>query len=68
MNNNQIVDAVSRGVYEAQMAALKNAASMNNGNMEIHVHSHLDSREVGRSVIKYHNGLVKQTGSSPLLI
>ncbi|MFR8517993.1 MAG: hypothetical protein ACLVC2_08985 [Emergencia timonensis] len=28
----------------------------------------LDGKEIGRQVVNYHNGIVKQTGTSPLLV
>jgi len=64
MNNNQIVDAVSAGVYRA----VKEAMASDGGSYTFNINNHLDGREIGRQVIKYHNGLVKQYGSSPLMI
>ena len=63
MNNGQIVEAVSRGVFEA----VKSAVSGGDGSsFTFHINNHLDGREIGKQVIRYHNGIVKQTGMSPL--
>ena len=64
MNNNQIVESVSRGVYNA----VRSAMGTGNGSYTFNITNQLDGREIGRQVIKYHNGVVKQTGMSPLLI
>lgn len=63
MNNNQIVEAVSRGVYTAVSSAMGSG-----GSYTFNISNQLDGREIGKQVIKYHNGVVKQTGYSPLLI
>lgn len=47
MNNDQIVESVSRGVYEAMMRALQ---SNETGSQPIEMHVHLDSREITSSV------------------
>ena len=65
MNNNQIVDAVSDGVFRAVNKAFQSNSGVN-GTYVFQVN--LDNREIGRQVIKYHNGLVKQYGHSPLII
>ncbi len=64
MNNNMIVESVKRGVYEAVTDALQNG----NGSLVVHNHIDLDGREIGKQVVKYHNGIVRQTGVSPFLI
>ena len=64
MNNNQIVESVSRGVYDA----VRSAMGSGKGNYTFNITNTLDGREIGKQVIKYHNGVVKQTGVSPLLI
>lgn len=64
MNNDQIVTSVSKGVYEAVRAAM----SGSDGNYTFHIVNKLDGREIGRQVVNYHNGIVKQTGASPLLV
>ena len=65
MNNNMIVEAVSDGVYKAVLAAM---GSGNGGNYTFHIHNELDGRAIGKQVVNYHNGIVRQTGVSPLLI
>lgn len=64
MNNDQIVTSVSKGVYEAVKAAM----SGSDGNYTFNIVNKLDGREIGRQVVNYHNGIVKQTGASPLLV
>ncbi len=63
MNNGQIVEAVSRGVFEAVKSAVSGG---DGGSFTFHINNHLDGREIGKQVIRYHNGIVKQTGMSPL--
>ena len=63
MNNDQIVASVSRGVFEAVKAAMGG-----DGSYTFNIVNKLDGREIGRQVIDYHNGVVKQTGVSPLMI
>ena len=64
MNNDQIVTSVSKGVYEAVRAAM----SGSDGSYTFHIVNKLDGKEIGRQVVNYHNGIVKQTGTSPLLV
>ena len=66
-NNDQIVSAVSGGVYNAMRSAM---GSMNGGGGKIEIHTtvEMDKSVVGKSVVDYNNGIVKQTGKSPLLI
>lgn len=65
-NNDQIISAVSGGVYNAMRSAM---AGMNSGGKyEIHTTVTLDGKSVGKSVVDYNNGIVRQTGKSPLLI
>lgn len=64
MNNNQIVESVSRGVYDA----VRSAMGAGNGSYTFNITNQLDGKTIGKQVIKYHNGVVKQTGMSPLLI
>lgn len=64
MNNDQIVTSVSKGVYEAVRAAM----SGSDGSYTFQIVNKLDGKEIGRQVINYHNGIVKQTGTSPLLV
>ncbi len=63
MNNNQIVESVSRGVYSAVKEAMGSGSPIT-----LNINNQLDGRSIGKQVIKYHNGVVKQTGLSPLLI
>lgn len=60
-NNDQIVEAIKQGVYEAMMGA-------NGGNQTLNANLYLDGKQIGKQVINYHNGIVKQTGASPLLV
>lgn len=63
MNNDQIVESVSRGVFEAVKAAMSG-----DGSYTFNIVNKLDGKEIGRQVINYHNGIVRQTGVSPLMI
>ena len=65
-NNDQIVSAVSGGVYNAMRSAM--AGMSGGGKYEIHTTVTLDGKSVGKSVVDYNNGIVRQTGKSPLLI
>lgn len=61
-NNQQIVDGIYKGVYQAMRDA-----SGNNGGQRIIVM--LPNGDVlGESFVEWHNGVVKQTGNSPLLV
>lgn len=62
-NNDQIVSGIAEGVYRAFMRA----NGENGGSTTIIVRNQMDSREVSESVFEYHNGIVRQTGVSPLL-
>lgn len=64
-NNDQIVSAVSSGVYKAVMSAM-NGNSGNGGNINLTVN--LDGKVVYKDFVKRHNQEVKQTGESPLLV
>lgn len=76
MNNNQIVAAVSGGVYQAQAEQIALLRQQNEllrqiayqSVQPINVTTELDGAAIGKQVIKYHNGVVKQTGMSPLLV
>lgn len=65
-NNDQIVSAVSGGVYNAMRSAMAGMSS--GGKYEIHTTVTLDGKSVGKSVVDFNNGIVRQTGKSPLLI
>lgn len=61
-NNQQIVDGIYEGVYQAMRDA-----NANGSNQPIVVM--LPNGEVlGESFVNWHNGVVKQTGASPLLV
>ena len=64
-NNDQIISGVSNGVYNAVKSAMS-GINTGGGSYEIHTTVTLDGKQVGKSVIDYHNGIVKQTGKSPL--
>lgn len=63
-NNDQIVDGIANGVYRAMMAANGNGSKPININATFT----MDGEVIGKKVIKYHNGVVMQTGESPLLV
>lgn len=61
-NNQQIVDGIYKGVYQAMRDA-----GGNNGGQRIVVM--LPNGDVlGESFVDWHNGVVKQTGNTPLLV
>ena len=63
-NNYQIVDGISKGVYDAVVSAMGG----NSGTSTINVIVPLDGKVIGEQVIKYHNGVVMRTGKSPLVV
>ena len=65
-NNDQIVEGISNGVYNAVSAAM----SRNGGNGHITVNTtfEVDGEVIGRKSVEYHNSEVIRTGVSPLLI
>lgn len=63
-NNDQIVSAVSQGVYQAVLSAMSGDSNGNNINLTVT----LDGETVFKNVVKHNNQKVKQTGSSPLLV
>lgn len=63
-NNDQIVEGIAAGVYRAMMMANSSGSKAVTVNATIE----LDGDVVGRKVINYHNGVVMQTGESPLLV
>lgn len=64
-NNDQIVAAVSQGVYSAVVSAMNGEnGSGNNINLTVT----LDGETVYKNVVKHNNQKVKQTGNSPLMI
>lgn len=67
MNNDQIVAAVSQGVYNAVVGAMSGMQSGDGGTYNINVYAQIDERTVGEASIQYHNGQVRQKGASPLI-
>ena len=63
-NNNQIVSGIEAGVYRAMMSANGNGGKPIN----INITTEMDGEVVSKKVIKYHNGVVMQTGESPFII
>lgn len=64
-NNDQIVTGISAGVFNAVRSAMQGQGK---GHMNIHATFVMDGEVVGKQVIKYHNGVVKRTGTTPLMI
>ena len=64
-NNDQIISGIEAGVYRAMMAA---NSTNNGGTQTIRIINEIDGDVVGEKVIKYHNGKVMQTGTSPLMV
>ena len=62
-NNDQIV----QGIASAVRGAMSGVGNPNGGTTRITIQNVLNGRQIGESVIEYHNGKVKQTGHSPLL-
>lgn len=62
-NNDQIISGIEAGVYRAMRAA----NSGGNGTVTVNATFEMDGEVIGQKVIKYHNGVVMQTGESPLL-
>lgn len=63
-NNDQIISGIESGVYRAMIAANSGKGS----DITVHATIEMDGEVVGKKVIKYHNGVVMQTGESPLLV
>ena len=62
-NNDQIVDGIYRGVYQA----MRDAGTGNGGGQTVVVM--LPNGDVlGEAFVDWHNGVVKQTGTSPLYV
>ena len=62
-NNEQIIAGISQGVYEAMIKANGKDNTIN-----LNATFNVDGKELGKSFVKYHNGVVQQTGLSPLLV
>ena len=63
VNNDQIVAAVSRGVYAAVKEAFSDSGSSRGGDTVVQI----DGREVFRAVVNQNNSVIRSTGNSPLL-
>ena len=63
-NNDQIVQGIASAVRSAMSGVNGPSAG---GTTRITVQNVLNGKQIGESVIEYHNGKVKQTGHSPLL-
>lgn len=62
VNNNQIVESVSAGVYKAVREA------MGSGNRSDKIVMTLDKKVLGEATIGYINGKTRQTGVTPILV
>ena len=65
-NNDQIIQGIQAGVYNAVVAAMSQTRSSEGG--DIVVRTYIDGKQVLESVVRRHNDVVRQTGSSPLII
>ena len=63
VNNDQIVAAVSHGVYTAVKEAFSDSGSSRGGDTVVQI----DGREVFRAVVNQNNSVIRSTGNSPLL-
>lgn len=66
VNNDQIVESVSNGVYRAVREAMSEGGE--SGESSINLFVTLDGETVYKNTVKRHNDEVKLTGSSPLMI
>lgn len=64
-NNDQIVQAVSTGVYNAVMAAM---GGQSGGNQTVKIVLEVDGDKMSEKVVKWHNNKVFSTGVSPLMV
>ncbi len=64
MNNDQIVDSVSNGVYRAMREAMSDSSTQ--GGSVINLTVTLDGEPIYRNTVKRHNDEVKVKGRSPL--
>lgn len=62
-NNDQIVSAVSDGVYRAVMSAMSNKDGVSG---DINITINMDGDVVYRNVVKKNKEVVRATGKSPL--
>lgn len=63
-NNQQIENALENAIYRGMMAAGSNGGNSINLNVTVP----LDEAILGRAMVDYHNGYVRSTGGSPLII
>lgn len=63
-NNYQITEGISKAVYEA----ITRASGFGSKDITLNATFEVDGDTLGKKVIKYHNGIVNQTGESPLTI
>ena len=63
-NNQQIENALENAIYRGMMAAGSNGSK----NINLNVTVPLDNAVLGRAMVDYHNGYVRSTGGSPLII
>ena len=63
-NNEQIIEGIYRGVYQA----MRDAGTGNNGGGQTVVVMLPNGDVLGETFVNWHNGIVKQTGNTPLLV
>lgn len=63
-NNQQIENALENAIYRGMMAA----GTGENRSINLNVTVPLDDAVLGRAMVNYHNGFVRTTGESPLII
>lgn len=63
-NNQQIVDGIYKGVYQA----MRDAGTGNNGGNQTIVVMLPNGDVLGETFVNWHNGVVKQTGNTPLFV
>ena len=61
-NNEQIVEGIKQGVYEAMASAMANNGSGSNVTVELHG----DASDIFTAVVKENNRAIYRTGSSPI--
>ena len=63
-NNQQIENALENAIYRGMMAA----GTGDKRSINLNVTVPLDDAVLGRAMVNYHNGFVRTTGESPLII
>ena len=63
-NNYQITEGIAKAVYDA----ISRANGLGGGETTVNAYLELDGDTVAKKVFKIHNGIVNQTGESPLTI